>query len=402
MATIMCEGNHLIINDSQHDKIAFLSSINKERRQFVASSKFKNEASFLMEQIICQRKASQKVPFMLKKKCFYTQKSIEQATHYKVAEWKAKHIASQSKSKDIISLTAGLGVDDYFLSFEFNSVTSLDLDLELHTIGVYNNKQMGRSNIKRIHQSCLAYLETNTPSNHTIYIDPDRQAKVDSNNKKVTEFSPNILEIAPKLLTNQNIVFIKLSGVTDLNWIENNVPDISQIHIISLANEVKEILVKLDPIHKKVSPQIVITNLQTKGPSTWTAPEITELKSSLGIEENPKYLFRPFNAIVKSNLLKDNKKAISPNTQYFNTSNELLSSFGQLYLIQERITLSLKQLKKHLKFKGINHASVIARNSSLNSNATKNFLNLKESDSTAIFVFGQGKLNQIYIAQKKN
>ena len=46
------EGNHFLINDELHSKIAFLTAIDKDRRQFVASSKFKNEAPFLMEQIM--------------------------------------------------------------------------------------------------------------------------------------------------------------------------------------------------------------------------------------------------------------------------------------------------------------------------------------------------------------
>lgn len=399
---IMREGNHFLINDELHSKIAFLTSINKERRQFVASSKFKNEAPFLMEQIICQRKAKEKLPFMNEKKCFYTQKALMQATHHQVAAWKAKYISSQTTSNTIISLTAGLGADDYFLSQHFTKVVSIDLDPLLHEISLYNNQKLGIAHIERHNMSCQDYLVENPIHNGIIYLDPDRQAEQGATNKNVALFSPNIIELTPALLNRGNVVFIKLSGVTDLDWIRANVPMVSEIHIISLENEVKEILLKLEKSEKNIPSEIFVTELfKASLNHTLNKVQIVDMKSFLNqADVSSKYIFHPHNAIIKSNLLRDPNLCISPNTQFFHCDDTQLSDFGQLYRIDEVLNMSLKQLKKQLKSIGLNKATIIARNSSLNSNAAKSFLQMKENSSRVILIFGNNKSNTIYITSR--
>jgi len=108
----------------------------------------------------------------------------------------------------------------------------------------------------------------------------------------------------------------------------------------------------------------------------------------------------PHNAIIKSNLLRDPNLCISPNTQFFHCDDTQLSDFGQLYRIDEVLNMSLKQLKKQLKSIGLNKATIIARNSSLNSNAAKSFLQMKENSSRVILIFGNNKSNTIYITSR--
>lgn len=396
------EGNHFLINDELHSKIAFLTAIDKDRRQFVASSKFKNEAPFLMEQIICQKKAALQVPFMYERKCFYTQKAIMQATHHKVAEWKANYIRSSTKSDQIISLTAGLGVDDYFLAKQFSKVISMDTDLTLHSIALYNNKNLNIQNIERHHTTCQEYLAQNAIKNAVVYIDPDRKTLQDSSNRNVVLFSPNILEIAPDLLENNTPIFLKLSGVTDLDWIRANIPNVKEIHIISLKKEVKEILVVLNPEVKKHSNEVFVTELhEDRSAQTYNEKQLCSIKELISQgKAATNYIYQPSNGIIKSNLLRDPALCISPNTHFFYTQNTELSEFGQLYHIDEKLNMSLKQLKKHLKNLGISHASVLTRNCSLNSIDAKKFLQMKEDRQCAILIFGKGKTNDIYLTSR--
>lgn len=391
------KGNHLINNDDIQNKIAHLLTINKSRREFVASNLYPNEASFILEQIICQRKAIEKLPVFYSTQCLYTQKSLEQATSEKVAQWKAQFITAATTHPNCLCLTGGLGVDDYFLSNYFKNITSLDIDSELNEIVEYNLNQLSVKNIKRIELSCEEYLKLNSVSNSVIYIDPDRRPALISNNKNVSQFAPNILTIVPDLINNRNSVFIKLSGATDIDWIVNNLSNLKEIIVVSENHEVKEIFIHLEPNYNKTYNLSAVELGNSENLICYDEPTISQLKSQLN---GSKYIFRPYSEIVKTNLLRDHKISISPNTYFFLTDDVSLTQFGTLYEVKQNVQLSLKKIKAFLNKHSITEASVISRNSKLNSAQTKKFLNLGESDNTWVFTLGKGKTNQFILGEK--
>lgn len=377
------------LNEGTYLKIANLLSINAEQRPFVASRVYKEEASFLLEQIACQEKAKVKLKTYHKHKCFYTKLSLEQSTHERVAKYKSKLIASYSGNNlHLLSMTGGLGVDDYFLSKYFNRVTSLDIDENLNQLARFNFDKLKAHNIDRLTDDSLNYKHHLNLEHSVLYIDPDRRWEETSNNKKVENFSPNIINLLPEIKDLALPVWIKLPGVIDIKWIQDQVLP-SQIWVIAYKNEVKEVLIL---IHGKFNDQgevkYVILDDQN---------EIIKDESSLQelikhfLPSEGQYIFKPNVAFRKAQQLKNLKEAISPNTNLYFTESKTYKSLGLYQKIIWSYHGSLNKLKKELLKKGITSASVLGRNTKLNSLQLKAFFKLSESIDHQLIVCGSDK-----------
>ena len=95
-----------------------------------------------------------------------------------------------------------------------------------------------------VNADAKAYL-MNAEGFDVIYIDPARR---DENKNKVFEIEdsqPNVLAMMDCLLSKAKRIILKLSPMMDLKQIEKSFENISDIHIVSLKNECKEILVEI-------------------------------------------------------------------------------------------------------------------------------------------------------------
>jgi 16S rRNA G966 N2-methylase RsmD len=201
----------------------------------------------IVQQIKGKQVAQKKFPFLLKEGIIFPpQLNLEQSSSEKTALYKSEIL----KGKKFIDLTSGFGIDAYYLSQNFEEITLVEQNSELLEI-VKHNWNILDKKATFINRKLEDFLNENQETFDVIYLDPARR---DNNKNKVfllEDLSPNIIEIQKKLLSISNEVVIKLSPLIDLKYLISVLPNVVRIEIISVKNDVKEVVVFLSNENSK-------------------------------------------------------------------------------------------------------------------------------------------------------
>ena len=276
------------------------------------------------------------------------------------SEVTAKYKASLISGKTLIDLTGGLGIDSSFFSERFEEVFHLEINADLSEIAAHNFMKLGKDNIKALSGDGLEYLRDCNKKYDWIYLDPARR---DDHGGKVflmEHCTPNVRDNLGLFFEKSDQVLLKTSPLLDLTAGMNDLRNLAEIHIVSVNNEVKELLWILK---KGYSGKIIIqtVNFQKKEDQYFKgdySPGQTEVPLSLPA----KYLFEPNPAVMKSGLFAE--VALQTVTSKLHVSSHLYTADkpvnfpGRRFEIIEVLPYS-KKLKRHPALK---KANVTTRN----------------------------------------
>ena len=199
----------------------------------------------IVQQIKGRKTAEKKFPFLTKEGIIFPPNlNLEQASSQSTAECKAQNL----KGKSFLDLTCGFGIDAYFLSKIFNEVTLIEQKPELISIVEHNWKTLNRK-ANFINENLEIFLESLTDNFNKfdiVYLDPARR---DQQNKKkflLEDLSPNLLEIEEKLQLISSKIIVKLSPLIDISYLISELLNITEIQIIAVRNEVKELVLIIE------------------------------------------------------------------------------------------------------------------------------------------------------------
>jgi len=301
----------------------------------------------IVQQIKGKKVAQKKFPFLLKEDIIFPPNlNLEQASSQATAKYKAEKL----QGKSFIDLTAGFGIDAYFLSQNFETVTLVEQNQELLEIVENNWKTLDKKGIF-ISENLEEFLVKNTAKFDMLYLDPARRDAQKNKKFLLEDLSPNLLEIQDRLQMISNKILIKLSPLIDISYLISVLKNIATIEIIAVRNEVKELLVIMekDKTHHQI--QIICTNLESEDASFsfWFEKEKT---AASAYSEPLQYLYVPNNAILKSGAFNSlaerfHVKKLHPNTHLY-TSEEKLANFPGRNLKIENI--DSKSIKKEEKY----------------------------------------------------
>ncbi len=341
--------------------------------------------AFLLDQIKARQKAITKIPFFSKNPfvVFPSGVPIEQCSSESTALYKANLVSG----KNFVDLTGGLGIDVWAFSGKFEKLFHLEQQEEIHLCAKHNFNQLELSHkINTIHTDSISWLQNTPEFFDCIYYDPARRSE---SNKKVFLFqdcSPNALEIQDLLFSKSNTIITKVSPIVDVRYILETLPFVKEIHIVSVKNDCKELLI-----------------VQEKGFSTEASIHCVNLETSQSNfsflysgEENSKsnysdnligYLYEPNASVLKAGGFnsiseKFQLQKIAPNSHlYF--SEQLLEYFpGRSFKIKGVCAYQQKELITILPNL---EASVTTRNFISKPEEIKKKFKLKESNDTQLF-----------------
>lgn len=209
-----------------------------------------DEARFAAFQAELAESADYKLPTFSGNNCFYTRRGLEQSTSEEVAKYKA----SLFKGSKLLVLAGGLGVDDWAFSKSFEQVVSVDPDASLNGLVRDNFVKLGSNNIKRLDLTAEEFMASNHEIFDTVYADPDRR---DEGKRQfmLGETKPNIIALTPLVFKFSPLLLVKCSPLYDHEMALREMEGISNIYIISLNGEVKEMLLQ---VHSKPSGSTAI------------------------------------------------------------------------------------------------------------------------------------------------
>lgn len=301
----------------------------------------------IAQQIKGHKVAQKKFPFLLKEGIVFPPGlNLEQASSEATALWKAQEL----QGKTFADLTSGFGIDAYFLSEKFEEIVLVEQNPGLLEIVQHNWEILGRK-ASFINRNLQDFISENQSRFDVVYLDPARRDDALQKKFLLEDLSPNLLEIWNDLSAVSHQIMVKLSPLIDINYLISVLPGISEIDIIAVRNDVKELILKAGTEADSHGLRIRCVNLETHEPEfTFSYNDEKTVSASYSSVQN--FLYIPNNAVLKAGAFQTlaatfNLQKLHPNTHFY-TSDEKLTSFPGRILEVE--TIEARQIRSGEKF----------------------------------------------------
>lgn len=235
-----------------------------------------------------------------------------------------------------------------------------------------------------------------------IFIDPARRD--DAGNKVVSlkDCTPDVTVLQEEMLSKADYVIIKLSPMLDWHRAISELSHVREVHIISVSNECKELLLVLsarnmgDMEASSADGEVKHAgNLRiycVNDAQSFVCDELDMESSSVKIApstfEEMQYLYEPNASLMKAGCFsvlseRYDARMLSKNSHLF-VSREPIAVFpGRSFRIIAVSSFNKKELKRHLS--GITKANIATRNFPLSVAELRKRLKLKDGGETYIF-----------------
>lgn len=220
-----------------------------------------------------------------------------------------------------------------------------------------------------------------------IFIDPARRD--DAGNKVVSlkDCTPDVTLLQEEMLSKADYVIIKLSPMLDWHRAVSELNCVQEVHIISVNNECKELLLVLSARNMGNLRIYCVNDAQS-----FVCDELDMESSSVKIApstlEEMQYLYEPNASLMKAGCFgvlseRYDARMLSKNSHLF-VSREPIAVFpGRSFRISAVSSFNKKELKRHLS--GITKANIATRNFPLSVAELRKRLKLKDGGETYIF-----------------
>lgn len=235
-----------------------------------------------------------------------------------------------------------------------------------------------------------------------IFIDPARRD--DAGNKVVSlkDCTPDVTVLQEEMLSMAYYVIIKLSPMLDWHHAVSELSHVKEVHIISVNNECKELLLVLSARNmgemeassadREVKHAGSLRIYCVNDAQSFVCDELDMESSSVRIAppvlEEMQYLYEPNASLMKAGCFgvlsgRYDARMLSKNSHLF-VSRDLIAAFpGRSFRIIAISSFNKKELKRHLS--GITKANIATRNFPLSVAELRKRLKLKDGGETYIF-----------------
>ena len=380
----------MLIHQHLHDDVQQLA-LQRNRFPQLSDTDFR----FFLQQIEGRQRTAHKLPTMATFTDWWypVRLSCEQCSSEATASYKAsllrQALLNEERESDctLFDLTAGYGVDTYFMSAHVQEAHYVERNAELCAIAQHNFA-LHRPHIQ-VHNTTaedfLASLPIPHPSElahptspyRIIFLDPARRSLSGSKVFRIEDCEPNILKLLPSLRAKSDRIMIKFSPMLDITAALRAIGQDWDTHVVAVNNEVKEVLFVTG------SGAIHAVHIGPTHTNVMTFSEVEEKTAQIGIAPTIKtYLYEPNAAIMKAGAyrLMSQRYAMDKldiNTHLY-TSDTFPPDFpGRIWQVQEVLTKH-STLNAKLKY------SIISRNHPLSPDQLRKKLKLQDGDDQYI------------------
>lgn len=340
---------------------------------------------FALQQIAGYKVMKEKVPSWAEN-CeirYPKQLSLEQCSSEATALYKAS-LVDGDKMAD---LTGGFGIDCAFLARKFKAASYIERNEELCQLATVNFPALGLDHVRILHAESTAIIDS-LDNVDLIFIDPARRDAHGGKIIAVADCEPNVAELASILLSKANKVMVKLSPMLDISQAISELPQTAEVHVISVNNECKELLLFLEnrsvesiPIHT-----INLTKNETQR-FLFTKHEEQEASCSYtkGVEQ---YLYEPNASILKAGAYKMiaerfGLKKLHVNSHLYTSHHHIDEFPGRIFRVESTFSLNKEEVKVHLS--ETKKANITVRNFPLTVAELRKRLKLQEGGEDYLF-----------------
>ena len=221
-----------------------------------------------------------------------------------------------------------------------------------------------------------------------IFIDPARRD--DAGNKVVSlkDCTPDVTLLQEEMLSKADYVIIKLSPMLDWHRAVSELNCVKEVHIISVNNECKELLLVLSARNMGGNLRIYCINDAQSFVCDESDMETSSVKIAPSTLEEMQYLYEPNASLMKAGCFgvlsgRYDARMLSKNSHLFVSQAPIEAFPGRSFRIIAISSFNKKELKRHLS--GITKANIATRNFPLSVAELRKRLKLKDGGETYIF-----------------
>ena len=317
---------------------------------------------------------------------------LEQCSSEATANYKYGVVTKMGEHDSLADLTGGFGIDCWFMSHAFQHTTYVERQEELVKIAQNNFEVLNRNNCQLSIINCqLEDWLTSQPSFSWLFLDPARRDGHGGKTVAIGDCEPDVSTLEENLVDKAKHVMIKLSPMLDLDLALHQLKHVQEVHIVSVDNECKELLLILSkdtvtdidhtPIHcVNIKKDEVQTFVFSKAEEQQTA---YELAKDLG-----QYLYEPNASLLKAGAYRCVAQRLGLQKLHANshlyTSHQLVANFpGRVFKIEDHCGFGKKELKTLLA--DITKANLTIRNFPASVAELRKRLHLSEGGDTYLF-----------------
>ena len=327
--------------------------------------------------------------------------NMEQCSSELTARYKAA-IAGQGRR--MADLTGGFGVDFYFMAQGFQERCYVEQSAELCSMAESNMKALGLACMVSCADS-VGYLRTMEKAD-LIYLDPARRNEHGGRTYGIEDCTPNVIELLPLLAEKADRVMLKLSPMLDWHQAVAMLQHpfaVQEVHIVSTANECKELLLVLG--HEEKELRLVCVNdgqvFEVNQGSGSEMPQQQHL--SFGLKEEHDlccdtaptahmFLYEPNASIMKAGCFQAVARRfgvvpVAENSHLFLSHDEIVDFPGSKFQILAVSSVNKKEINQKLtKIQSpLKSANISVRNFPMTAEQLRKKLKLKDGGDTYIF-----------------
>ena len=376
-------GLSILIRQHLHDDVQQLA-LQRNRFPQLSDTDFR----FLIQQVEGRQRTKDKLPSFAQIEDWWypVRLSCEQCSSEATARYKAALIAPLQPDV-LIDLTAGYGVDTFFMAEHAQEAHYVERNPELCHIAQHNFS-LARPHI-RVHNTTAEEFLASSPHllspHRLIYLDPARRSQSGGKVFRIEDCEPNVTEILPTLRKLTSHIMIKFSPMLDITAAMRALGHDWDTHIVAVNNEVKEVLILTG------KGSIYAVNICATHTDSFVFNDEEEKKAQVSFASDiEQYIYEPNAAIIKAGAYRligerYGIKKLDTNTHLY-TSDKLLPDFpGRKWQVQEVLTKH-SALNTKLKY------SILTRNYPLSPDQVRKKLKLQDGDD--LYIVGarlQGK-----------
>lgn len=299
-------------------------------------------------------------------------------------------------SRSLCDMTGGMGVDFWYMSRGLDYAIYTECQPHLCEAARHNFDVLSSAVAPSTRIEVREGLSTELPipDVDVIYLDPARRSEAGGRIYEIEDCVPNVIAWQHDLLSHCRKLIVKVSPMADLRRTIQRLIGVSELHIVSVKNECKELLIVQHAAGIEASSvKVHCVDFLSTGMIDFCF-DMTELSGSLSVPlvedmAAMKYLYEPDVSIMKAQAFSPLSqrypiRMLDANTHLFGSACKLHDFPGRSFVIDQVIDFSSRQLKQLKKL--IPQANLSVRNFPLSPEQLRVKTGIRDGGS--LFLFG--------------
>lgn len=320
--------------------------------------------------------------------------SSEAAARYKrkvvEALLQREETVGTDRARVLTDLTGGFGVDFAYLAPLFRRAVYVERIPHLCRLAAHNFEQLSLTGAEVVNGDGVEYLRTMS-SVDVLFVDPARRDGLGRKTVMPADCEPDVEALQTLLREKGRHIIIKLSPMLDVQAALQRLQGITEVHIVSVEGECKEMLLTMQRQPETTDVRIRCVNLSDKEAenSSFAFTPQEEAQAICPYAGAPStYLYEPGAALLKAQAyrlpaVRYGLHKLHPNSHLY-TSEQRIDNFpGRVFRVEASSGFGKKELKQLLK--GYTQANLTVRNFPATTAELRKRLRLTDGGGTYLF-----------------